>query len=198
MTNIPSNTTINGDIKSNDELNINPNLLSPSPSPNPSDLTTPSTPNNKNFDYIGDLSSYMNKYGTIGPKLPESVTSIDPESTFRDMNDDEKDKVLNHSVEFMRQQAFTLNNGLKTVANDRNTFAAKTIEGPGFYSFGIIDILQEYNFQKKLERFFKVHIRCKDGYGISCIEPNIYRKRFLAKMLQIGIGRNYRKTSNLL
>lgn len=30
---------------------------------------------------------------------------------------------------------------------------ARVIEGPGIYFFGIIDILQEYNTNKKLERY---------------------------------------------
>lgn len=43
---------------------------------------------------------------------------------------------------------------------------------------GVIDILQEWNFHKKLERFFKVYIRHLDREGISCIEPYKYATRF--------------------
>ena len=36
-----------------------------------------------------------------------------------------------------------------------------------------------------MERIYKVYALCKDEYGISCIEPVSYRRRFLAKMLQV-------------
>jgi len=88
-----------------------------------------------------------------------------------------------------RRRAFTAGTGLIELSTHPLSFQARLIEGPGFYIFGIIDIFQEYTWEKKVERFFKVFIQCIDGYGISCIEPTLYRKRFLAKMLQIGIGR---------
>jgi len=89
-----------------------------------------------------------------------------------------------------RRRAFTANTGLQQLSDFPSAYQSRMIEGPGFYAMGIIDILQEYNFEKKIERFFKVYIKCVDQFGISCISPTMYRKRFLAKMLQIGIGRN--------
>ena len=89
----------------------------------------------------------------------------------------------------VRRRAFTAGTGLAELSSHPMAYQTRMIEGPGFYIFGIIDILQEYNVEKKIERFFKVFVKCVDGYGISCIEPSMYRKRFLAKMLQIGIGR---------
>eukprot|EP01084_Bolivina_argentea_P080497 145798_1 len=89
----------------------------------------------------------------------------------------------------LRRRAFTANTGLNELISHPMSYQAQMIEGPGFYIMGIIDILQEYTWAKRIERFAKVFIKCVDGYGISCIEPTIYRKRFLAKMLQIGIGR---------
>lgn len=47
------------------------------------------------------------------------------------------------------------------------------------YYFGIIDILQPYNVDKKLERFAKIYFRCKDGSGISSAEPRYYGRRFV-------------------
>jgi 1-phosphatidylinositol-4-phosphate 5-kinase len=52
------------------------------------------------------------------------------------------------------------------------------VEGPGLYYFGIIDILQEWNFKKQLERFYKVYILGQDGNGISAMRPNEYSERF--------------------
>jgi len=50
------------------------------------------------------------------------------------------------------------------------------------YIFGIIDILQEYNFSKKVEHYSKVICTCKDGHGISAVEPDEYWQRFNNQM----------------
>jgi hypothetical protein len=51
------------------------------------------------------------------------------------------------------------------------------------YDFGIIDILQEWNNSKKMERMAKALIPpFADIDGISAIEPSAYRRRFLKKM----------------
>lgn len=55
---------------------------------------------------------------------------------------------------------------------------AGLVEGPGTYYFGIIDVLQEWNWQKKLERWFKVSVLRCDPEGVSCIESKKYAKRF--------------------
>eukprot|EP01083_Nonionella_stella_P183907 665791_1 len=68
-----------------------------------------------------------------------------------------------------------------------NACDARVIEGPGMYYLGIIDVLQEWNTTKSLERMVKVYLRCKSKYGISCVEPKYYRKRFMQKMCRIGI-----------
>ena len=47
------------------------------------------------------------------------------------------------------------------------------------YYFGIVDILQQYNVRKKLEHFWKTSITRLDPHGISAVEPNEYRQRFL-------------------
>jgi len=51
------------------------------------------------------------------------------------------------------------------------------------YHIAIIDYLQDWNFNKKCERYIKL---CKlggnDGDKLSCIEPNAYAKRFLSFM----------------
>lgn len=52
-------------------------------------------------------------------------------------------------------------------------------DGDRLFFFGVIDILQSYNKKKKLERCFKTCFLCKDGKGISAINPKDYKKRFL-------------------
>lgn len=47
------------------------------------------------------------------------------------------------------------------------------------YFIGIIDILQAYNFDKKMERFFKVNFLFKDKDGLSVQPVDVYANRFL-------------------
>lgn len=61
---------------------------------------------------------------------------------------------------------------------------ARIVEGPGMYYFGIIDILQEYNFAKRLERFSKVYFQFQDPLGISAMEPVAYAERFLHRCVR--------------
>ena len=65
--------------------------------------------------------------------------------------------------------------------DDNGAFHAATVEGPGSYHMGLIDILQEWNFEKKLERYFKVYARWDDPDGLSAIEPVTYQKRFMER-----------------
>ena len=41
---------------------------------------------------------------------------------------------------------------------DNGGIEAALVEGPGCYQMGLIDILQAWDFQKKMERFFKVNV----------------------------------------
>ena len=63
--------------------------------------------------------------------------------------------------------------------------AVSRIVGPEAYYMGIVDFQQQYDFGKKLERFFKVKIQGKSGDGLSCIEPVTYRQRFLRRMEEL-------------
>ena len=71
--------------------------------------------------------------------------------------------------------------------SDNYRVSANIVEGPGIYYIGIIDMLQKWNSAKKIERFLKTYVRCKNKAGISCVEPVFYRKRFLKKMEEIGM-----------
>lgn len=54
-----------------------------------------------------------------------------------------------------------------------------SIDSSEFYYLSIIDILQLYDTQKKLERFWKVSVMRKDPDGVSVQEPSYYLDRFL-------------------
>lgn len=55
---------------------------------------------------------------------------------------------------------------------------ARLVEGPGTYYIGIIDVLQEWNLTKQMERFLKIYFKRHDGDGLSAIEPVAYSERF--------------------
>lgn len=99
-----------------------------------------------------------------------------------------------HIDENQEQDYVDINDGLSSSFNgrasggyDNYTVNANVVEGPGTYYIGIIDMLQEWNTQKKMEKFWKVYLRCQSRAGISCVEPTFYRKRFLKKMSKIGM-----------
>ena len=53
------------------------------------------------------------------------------------------------------------------------------------YFFGIVDILQEYNFSKRVEHFFKTRVLCKNRHQISAVDEKEYAARFLSAMDRI-------------
>ncbi|KAH7477019.1 hypothetical protein PRIC1_001033 [Phytophthora ramorum] len=65
------------------------------------------------------------------------------------------------------------------------TRRANTVVGPSIYYFGLIDILQTWNMDKKLERFAKTKMLAKDPDGLSAIPPAAYCERFKRKMGEI-------------
>lgn len=71
---------------------------------------------------------------------------------------------------------------------------SKRIFGPGYYYVGVIDILQTWTLQKRLERFWKVYVQQKDADGLSAIDPITYQKRFEAKLREIiAIPKEYHR-----
>lgn len=65
------------------------------------------------------------------------------------------------------------------------TRRANTVVGPSVYYFGLIDILQTWNMDKKLERFAKTKFLAKDADGLSALPPSAYCERFKRKMGEI-------------
>uniref|UniRef100_M4B1J9 PIPK domain-containing protein n=1 Tax=Hyaloperonospora arabidopsidis (strain Emoy2) TaxID=559515 RepID=M4B1J9_HYAAE len=62
---------------------------------------------------------------------------------------------------------------------------ANTVVGPAYYHLGVIDILQTWTYQKRVERLFKIAFRGVDGDGLSAIPPKLYQARFQLKMADI-------------
>ena len=53
------------------------------------------------------------------------------------------------------------------------------------YYFGIVDFLQDWTFNKRVERSAKIYVMRKDPAGLSVMEPIGYKLRFQKKMRQI-------------
>lgn len=61
------------------------------------------------------------------------------------------------------------------------SFPAAGVEGPGEFYIGLIDLLQEWNWSKWIERMFKIYVLGKDKYGLSATEPQMYQIRFMQR-----------------
>ena len=55
----------------------------------------------------------------------------------------------------------------------------------------MIDFLQEWNLNKRLERFAKTKLKNKDPAGLSAIEPIAYQKRFQRFIDTVLTGMEY-------
>jgi len=70
---------------------------------------------------------------------------------------------------------------------DRSDFSNGIVSNDDkfIYYVGVIDILQLYDFNKKLERFLKIYFVRKSADGISAIPTDPYKTRFIKRMYQI-------------
>ena len=71
------------------------------------------------------------------------------------------------------------------LATPFQAFEANVIEANHLYYFGIIDFLQAYNFEKKVEHMVKTVILRKDADGISCIKGDLYKRRFVSHVADL-------------
>jgi hypothetical protein len=58
------------------------------------------------------------------------------------------------------------------------------VHGPGIYFMGLIDILQQWNFRKRLEHFIRVYLLRQDKKGISVVNPKEYAERFQQRVVR--------------
>ena len=62
---------------------------------------------------------------------------------------------------------------------------SRCVVGPEFVFMGMIDMLQEWSWDKQIERWAKIIFKRKDPDGISAIEPGTYKARFQGKIRAI-------------
>ncbi|CAH0479628.1 unnamed protein product [Peronospora belbahrii] len=58
------------------------------------------------------------------------------------------------------------------------------VHGPGLYYLGLIDILQQWNFRKRVEYFIRVYLLLQDRHGISVANPRQYADRFQQRVVK--------------
>ena len=80
----------------------------------------------------------------------------------------------------VHRERFTLRNS--NINNDGGHQVC-AVEGPGRYYFRIIDILQEWNLKKKMERLLKIVFKRYDPQGLSAMEPRAYQDRFMKNVV---------------
>lgn len=73
----------------------------------------------------------------------------------------------------------------KSLTGSNGTFKAQTVTGPAVYYLGIVDFLQDWSTQKKMERAFKIYVGRNDPEGLSVHNPDAYSARFQGKMCEI-------------
>jgi hypothetical protein len=88
----------------------------------------------------------------------------------------------------------TLTPTLGVVQSGNAGTVARQVDVPGYY-MGLIDVLQEWNLSKRLERYAKILFKGRFAKevrdGMSALEPTAYRERFLAGMsYQLGVQRD--------
>lgn len=58
------------------------------------------------------------------------------------------------------------------------------VHGPGIYFIGLVDILQQWNFRKKMEHFIRVFFFLQDRHGISVVNSRQYAERFQQRVVK--------------
>jgi 1-phosphatidylinositol-4-phosphate 5-kinase len=58
----------------------------------------------------------------------------------------------------------------------RNQFTS--VDKKYVFHVGIIDYLQQWNFSKKVEAWWKINFKGRDVRYMSCVEPQTYKERF--------------------
>ncbi|MCL4417737.1 MAG: phosphatidylinositol phosphate kinase family protein [Actinobacteria bacterium] len=100
-------------------------------------------------------------------------------STSNNANEDDIDKnntTVNHGL--WRLQSKMINEQDMFKRELDGAIKAQVVEGPGSYYIGIIDILQEWNWSKFIERWTKIVLKCNDSDGLSAVPPENYSERF--------------------
>lgn len=116
---------------------------------------------------------------TVKPAKTRSIYLSDPADKAEQLKENRGgSRSFQEPVHFARWRA----TAAEISGKDEFSIAAGYVVGPAYYYVGLIDILQAWTLQKKVERFFKTTFLGKDPDGLSAIEPRRYQERFEAKI----------------
>eukprot|EP01029_Cantina_marsupialis_P026259 TRINITY_DN6_c0_g8_i1.p1 TRINITY_DN6_c0_g8~~TRINITY_DN6_c0_g8_i1.p1 ORF type:complete len:989 (+),score=205.96 TRINITY_DN6_c0_g8_i1:86-3052(+) len=144
----------------------------------PTQIGRSSSPLSHQFN--SNISSSGTKEGT---QAHSQLTTSRPTSPFTALDQDTEPECEQASVGGFSSIGDSLRTGIIPTAN--SPLQARVIVGPGKYHLGIVDILQQYSIQKKMERWTKVFTRCLDADGVSSVPPQTYAKRFQRRIDEI-------------
>jgi len=119
---------------------------------------------------------------------PHNISHYPPDDENEDALDIINVDSATDGIEFTNRSEGKVPRVTNTMFQYRGGIESAVIEGPGIYYVGLIDILQEWNFSKKVERFFKTYFMNLDADGISAIEPVRYQERFMEKIYEITMS----------
>ena len=111
--------------------------------------------------------------------VAQDLTKQDSLFLVKDTDEILQDKEIN-STNSTKDSSNIVNNPYG-IRNDGAVVAA-LVEAPSLYYIGIVDVLQGWTFEKKIENLYK-RIRGKDGKGISSVEPILYCTRFQERVV---------------
>eukprot|EP00300_Choanocystis_sp_HF-7_P006779 c14904_g1_i2.p1 GENE.c14904_g1_i2~~c14904_g1_i2.p1 ORF type:complete len:868 (+),score=194.87 c14904_g1_i2:37-2640(+) len=126
-----------------------------------------------------------------GPPMHEpSQTLKDNDLTFRIrlLDANQVGKQLEQDVEFLATQFKVMDYSLligvhkhhvDSVESPSSAFRAENVYGPNHFYLGIIDYLQTWDTNKRLERFWKVWVLRKASRAVSAAPVDLYKHRFL-------------------
>ena len=121
-------------------------------------------------------------------EIPGLCQTIDKDSMFL-----QSLSLLDYSlllaVEQVKKESRPKNSGLNSSLNYSRPFSSwqksdtsrnqfKSSCGNYIYHVSVIDFLTMFNFEKKMESFYKVFIKNQNAKLISCVEPKLYGSRF--------------------
>lgn len=122
------------------------------------------------------------------PSTPLTKTHLAATQQLHQQQDKDREKTprisplpANHVPSTPATSTPVLNGRLNTLTAFKDpdgAMHAAVVEGQGTFYIGIIDILQEWNYDKWYERMFKMYALRKDGNGLSAMDPVSYRRRF--------------------
>jgi 1-phosphatidylinositol-4-phosphate 5-kinase len=113
-----------------------------------------------------------------GARQSSNLSSSDRESTINSTGDDEERSQSQYNNDSGRGES-------ESLLESDFMMRSRSVVGPEFVFMGMIDMLQEWTWNKRFERWSKILFKQKDPDGISAIEPGAYKLRFQTKVRAI-------------